>query len=77
MYHSRPNWTPLSPITIINYQVRGVHSKILKFAIFWQAIFVQGMSDLCVNPKGTVNYYVNSQPVLKNTGKIFSIFFFF
>ena len=35
------------------------------------------MSDLCVNPKGTVYYYVNSQPVLKNTGKIFSIFFFF
>ena len=42
-----------------------------------EPFFVQGMSDLCVNPKGTVNYYVNSQPVLKNTGKIFSIFFFF
>ena len=27
------------------------------------------MSDLCVNPKGTVYYYTNDQPVLQNTGK--------
>lgn len=29
-----------------------------------------GMSDLCVNPKGTVYYYIKSQPVLKNTGVV-------
>ena len=27
------------------------------------------MSDLCVNPKGTVYYYIRDQPILQNTGK--------
>ena len=30
---------------------------------------LQGMSDLCVNPKGTVYYYIRDQRVLQNTGK--------
>ena len=32
-------------------------------------VWLQGMSDLCVNPKATVYYYIRDQPILQNTGK--------
>ena len=39
-------------------------------------VCLQGMSDLCVNPKGTVNYYISDKPALEGKYSLFDICFF-
>lgn len=39
-------------------------------------VCLQGMSDLCVNPKATVNYYISDKPALKGKYILFDMFFF-
>lgn len=38
-------------------------------------VCLQGMSDLCVNPKATVNYYISDKPALKGKYILFDMFF--
>lgn len=37
--------------------------------LFCYVTFLKGMSDLCVNPKETVYFYIKGQSTLQKTGK--------